>query len=108
MGYAESLRLRSDDEDLNDEISRGEPPAPCGSPCTVLKTATLTTYPTTANKFYHCLVVNETGAETEGGAATHNDQTATVKAYNLGQSVPPVGTYVIGCFVPYIWVFRFP
>lgn len=109
MGYDEAARLRQDDEAWDDELARDPGgAAPCGSPCVVLKTATQTTYPTTANVWYHCLLVDVTGTQTEGAAATRTDSAKAVQAYNLGSGVPPAGTYVVGCFVPYGWTFRYP
>jgi hypothetical protein len=108
MSQSEATRLRLDDEEFGDDLTRDHKPAPSGSPCLVLKTATQTTYPTTANAYYHCEIVSVTGTETEGGTATNTSSGKTLKAYNYGSGIPPAGSHVVACSVPYGVVFRYP
>jgi hypothetical protein len=107
MGQSEATRLRLDDDELRDELTRGLADSPVGARCVVLKTATQTTYPTTAAVVYHCELVTQMGAsEAEGSGNTKTGHAKFVKAYNYGSLVPPVGTYVIGCSVNYGYVFH--
>jgi hypothetical protein len=108
MSYPESVRLRQDDEDIADEMTREGIPGAQGSPCAMLRTSTQTTYPTSVNRFYHCEIMILSGTETEGGSATVDGSGKFVKAYNAGSAIPPTGTDVFGRFVGYRWVFRFP
>lgn len=108
MASSESMRLRLDDEALAAEQTRTAQPGGQCCPCLIVETATQTTYPTAAGKFFHCKIVSVLGTETEGASATYGVSTNTIKVYNLGSSIPPSGTKVLAFFVPYRWVFRYP
>jgi hypothetical protein len=108
MANSESVRLRLEDDEFADELTRQPAPGGQGCPCLIVETATETTYPTVAGKFFHCKIVSVLGTETEGTSASYTTAAATLKAFNLGGSIPPVGTKVIAFFVPWRWCFRYP
>ena len=105
--YDEAKRLRERDEALRDVLSRRDRPPSFGSPSLVVQTRTLTTYPTSAQRFYACVAQTVLGAEVEGGPATLTPTPASFFALNLGSSIPPAGTYVLATFVESRWVFRY-
>ena len=108
INYGDSRRIRMDDGASLDEITRDDQPsADHGSPCIVGVTTTVTTYPTTAQRFYAITVQAILGTETEGGAGTVTARSGRIYALNLGSSIPPNGTKVVCDFVPYRWVFRY-
>ena len=77
------------------------------SAASVLLTFTETTYPTTAATTYATHPVTILGDDTEGAAATLTADTAvTIYALNLGSTVPPSGTYVLGHQAGGRWGFR--
>ena len=105
---SESVKLRLEDDELADEQTRRPQVVSQCCPCLIVETATQTTYPTTAGRFFHCKIVSVLGTETEGGNATYDVSTNTVKVYHLGATIPPVGTKLLAFFVPYRWVARYP
>lgn len=109
-GYGDDARRTFHrDQDLLDLAARGDNDAPSASPSLLAATTTVTTYPTTAGRFFACDVQDLLGAETEGsvGSVTAASPTRRVLALNLGTAVPPIGTNVILVFVPHRWVFRY-
>jgi hypothetical protein len=75
-----------------------------GATC-LAKTKTVTTYPTSAGKFFACSTQKVIGPETEGGTATVADLGDTFYAWlPTGRTVPANGTLVICERVPYRWV----
>lgn len=106
--YVPAARLRQQDEEFETELSQINPDSDGGSPAVAAQTTTETTYPTVANAFYQCQTLSVLGAEIEGGAASITTDPGTIKAYNFGSQVPPVGTKVICRFVSSRWVFRYP
>ncbi len=78
-----------------------------GSAAMCCITTTVTTYPTTAGRFYACHPEVITGSESEGATPTFTADTATiVYAVNLGTSIPPVGTIIVVHAVGGRWCFR--
>lgn len=108
MSYEESVRLRQNDDDLQQEMTKEALSGVQAGGYLVVRTATQGSYPTAANRFYHCEIESVLGTETEGSSATFDGASKTIKAYNLGSGIPPVGTRVIACHVPYSWVFQYP
>ena len=103
---ARTLRRRYDD--LVARIDQRLPLNNTGSSSLLVKTATKTSYPTSAPSFYYCQVQTVTGAEVEGGTGTLSaDSGSFVYALNLGSAIPPVGTPLIVTFEPYRWTFRY-
>ena len=102
---ARVLRIR--DEALIDLFSQGGREPSSGMPCLVARTKRLTTYPTSAGKFFACSPVIVLGPEVEGGAGSLTVGTATFFALNLGSVAPPQGTNVLATFVDNRWVFRY-
>ena len=76
-----------------------------GSGAALLHTFTETTYPTSAGSFYACKIVSIDGTEAEGDTPTFTDED-TVYAYNVGTTIPPTGSYVVGHAVGGKWVIR--
>jgi hypothetical protein len=87
------------------ELIPSEPPD-C-SAAILAETTYVNTYPTTANVFYACYSCELSGNESEGAAATYvHDSSAVFYAYNLGTTVPPVGSHVVCHAVGGRWCFR--
>lgn len=101
-------RLRNRDDDDQVDRSQETDLTGCDSPTLLVRTKTVTTYPTTAGSFYACSAVLLTGAETEGGAGTLTlDSSPTIYAYNIGSSIPASGTNLVITYVRDRWVFRY-
>lgn len=100
---AENLRDRMDDDRKG---ARTPSPTEAGVTAIVVQTKAVGTYPTVAGRFFACDVVDVFGPEGEGLAATYWPKTGTVLVYNLGATVPPVGTKEIARYVPHRWVMR--
>ncbi len=98
------LRLHIDDQEV-EESRRADEPSP-GGPTLLVRTKTLTAYPTAASRFFACEPASILGAEVEGGAASLEPATGTLLAFNLGVAVPPPGTYLLVTFLQNRWVFR--
>jgi hypothetical protein len=105
--HDEARRLRVRDEDISNALTSSPYLADPGSPCLVLQTTTLTTYPSTAQSFFACVPVAVLGAETEGGQAALTPLAPTLFAFNLGAALPPKGTNVVSSYVGNRWVFRY-
>lgn len=92
----DARQLRIDLEALREEVAHALHPVVTMPEHTVCKTATQTTYPTTANAYYYCDECRVGGDETEGGAGTVTALTGRhLTAYNIGSAIPPVGTSII-------------
>jgi hypothetical protein len=106
-GIDDSKRLRLRDGAIADDLT-AHPYAPDpGGPCLVLQTTAIKAYPTAAQSFFACVPVSVLGAEVEGGQALLTSLIPTVFAFNLGTTLPPLGTNVIASFVGNRWVFRY-
>ena len=103
----ESRRLRARDEALADGLTRLDPAPTFGTPSLVAQTKAITTYPTSAQRFFACTPRTVLGREVEGGAGALTSTGATLLALNLGTAIPPAGTDVLVTFVDSRWVFRF-
>ena len=107
QSWDEAKRLRGHNDALLDGLSRRDRAPTFGSPSLVARTQVVTTYPSSAQRFYACVPQTVLGAEVEGGPATFSPGSATFFALNLGSAVPPAGTYVLATFVESRWVFRY-
>ena len=104
----EATKLRRRHDDLVEETDRRPRGVSTGCACMLVKTATKTTYPTTAGAFYYCQAEGVLGAESEGSAGTTSGDTGSfLYALNLGTQIPPAGTLVVVSFVASRWVFRY-
>lgn len=103
MDDVERLLRRQDESD--DDASRDEGSAGDGTPTFLGKTTTITTYPTTAARFYGVIPQDVTGTDTEGSTGTLTALTGTILALNLGGAIPPSGTAVICFRVDHRWCF---
>lgn len=102
MHDEEYLRERLDRlEDTLDSLAEPDD----GSLSDIVVTATVSSYPTSANSFYAVQPLSVDGVETEGGSASFTSSTDVFYAYNLGSSVPPVGTKLIVSSVSGRWTF---
>lgn len=108
-GYDDAQRLRNQRKASDTAASQDPGNVTGGAPCLVLRTATKTTYPTTAGAFYACHIVTVLGTETEGspGDLTVVSTTDWTFALNLGLAIPPSGTDVLATFVKSRWTFRY-
>lgn len=75
-------------------------------PTLLVRTKTLTAYPTAAERFFACEPAAILGVEVEGGAGSLEPAAGTLFAFNLGGAVPPPGTYLLVTFLQNRWVFR--
>ena len=107
MIYDEQDRLQSRQDATDAALSRQGSSAGEGSLVVVGKTATKTTYPTSAGRFFWVIPQAVTGTETEGGAGTTTDEGDGFYALNLGGTIPPSGTVVVCIDVNYRMVFRY-
>ncbi len=73
----------------------------------LVTTATKTTYPTTPNAFYYCTAQSISGPATEGGTATVTGLSVKLYAYNLGTTIPPVGTTRVAHLTSGTWTFQY-
>ena len=78
-----------------------------GAPTLVVKTVTVKTYPTVAQRFYGVQAVTVLGAEVEGQVGSVTTGSGTFYALNLGSAVPPVGTQLNATFTGNRWIFTF-
>jgi hypothetical protein len=90
--------MRERQEDLADDIEalEGEERSD-GSSSLLVQTVAESTYPTTPLACFACTPVTIDGEDTEGAAANFavDDSGAILYAFNLGSSVPPVGTALV-------------
>ena len=88
----EIRRLRLESLSLGEDIGAIDRNQTVAPDRLLITTTTKNTYPTTANAFYFCTAQAITGTPTEGGTATINALSFNLYAYNLGTTIPPVGT----------------
>lgn len=105
--HGDTTQLRRRHDDLLEEVERVYPDRANAPPTRLLKTVTITTYPTTAQAWYGVVFVTPSGTESEGGALSLTADTHPFLAGNLGASIPASGTYVLGTLVDGRWVFRY-
>jgi hypothetical protein len=103
----EAIRLRIENGVIVDSMSQIERDPSLGMPSLVVRTKTLSHYPTLAQAFYACSPLTVLGIEVEGGSGSLSVATSTLFALNLGSAIPPTGTNVIATFVENRWVFRY-
>ncbi len=103
----EAKRLRTRDASAEASATGAAIDAASPSPIMVAQTKTLTTYPTSARRFYACKPVVVLGAEVEGGSGVIAAETSTVLALNIGAGIPPVGTNVILGYCGNRWLFAY-
>jgi hypothetical protein len=108
MGHdSDTKRLRMSDADAANERTRQPEPTLAGAPSLLVRTTTITTYPTTAAVYYGCIPQTVSGTQTEGTAGSTATAVGAFLALNLGSAVPPVSTLILATFVPHRWVFRY-
>lgn len=105
--FDQARRLRIRESALYEEALDNRPDFLVGSPCLLVRTKTLITYPNVAQCFYACEPLSVLGLEIEGGFAMVASSSATIFALNLGTTVPPPGSQIIATFVENRWVFRY-
>jgi hypothetical protein len=94
--------------DLEETVDRLQSAADGGTASRLVRTTIITSYPTTAGRFYGCNPVEIDGTETEGSAATYTaDTTQVIWCLNLGTTIPPASTNVIASAVGGRWCFRY-
>lgn len=99
--------LRRRDADLDDAVGRMESPLIGTSGSLLVQTTTITTYPTSAARFYAVQPVWPSGTESENTAGSFTNETDKFLALNIGASIPPSGTKVLIESVGGRWVFRY-
>ena len=105
--YDEAKRLRVRDDAIGELLSVVPQTLDSGSPCLIVQTTKLKTYPSSAQQFFACQPVAVLGVETEGGPAIFTAHASTFFALNLGAAVPPQGANVVASFIGNRWVFRY-
>ena len=105
--YDDATVMRARAQSAQDAYGRFLAQQDAGSPVVLVKTVTITTYPTTAGSFYGVQLVIADGTEAEGSAVSFTAITNTFMAYNLGGAIPPAGTYLLVTQVGHNWVFRY-
>src|SRR5262245_45344196 len=79
-----------------------------GSAAICVVTATVTTYPTVAARFYACNPELLIGSEAEGASPTFTaDSSTVIYALNVGTAIPPNGTKLVIHSVSGRWTFRY-
>jgi hypothetical protein len=75
----------------------------------IVKTTTITTYPTTAIAFYRVVEQVVTGSEAEGATPTVTDASGAqaFTALNVGTQIPPNNTALVVHQAGGRWVFRY-
>jgi len=73
----------------------------------VVKTVTVTTYPTSAQRVYGVQAYDVTATESENQTPSYANATSTFYAVNVGAAVPASGTYVVVHKIDGLWVFRY-
>ena len=108
MSHDDAEKLRLDDAEF-DQQSRDEGRETLeGSLSFVGKTVAISSYPSTAGKFYGVLPQTVTGDETEGASGTLTALGSTAQlALHVGSTAPPVNTEVFVTFVNYRYSFEY-
>lgn len=78
-----------------------------GTSSLLVRTTTVRTYPTVAQSYFACQPLILLGKEIEGGGGATTPSISTFYAFNLGSTVPAVGTQLVVTFVGNRWVFRY-
>ncbi len=73
----------------------------------LVKTVTVTSYPTSANRFYGVQRLMVSGTEVEGGAPTLTAIGGVFYAYNRGSAIPPVNTVLLADEVGGRWTIEY-
>lgn len=94
-------------DDLGDDIDRAVGDQADGTAVVVARTFAETSYPTTANVRFACMIQDVGGTETEGSSGSLSDTGAILYPLNLGTAIPPVGTAVIVVQNGDRWSFRY-
>jgi len=92
---------------LADALDRSVGDQADGDAALVVRTFAETSYPTTAQVFYACKVLDPTGSELEGAAGTLDDTGAVIYAFNAGSAKPPEGTELLAVHTGDRWVIQF-
>lgn len=100
-------RLRRRQDEADDAAARHVGLDDSGAPCLVGKTATVTTYPTTAGRFFAVTPHDVTGTESEGSTGTVTATAGRFYALHIGTTIPPVGTTVVCVHLAHRWAFQY-
>lgn len=100
-------RIRIEDDVSEAEATRTAPPASGGSVTASARTVNGGKYPTAASSFFLLVPITALGPEIEGGPVTLTPGSAKFAAYNLGRSIPPIGTDILVTYTRHRWVFRY-
>lgn len=73
----------------------------------VVQTVTVSSYPTSAARFYAVQAVDPTGTESENSTGSYGTPTGTFFAFNLGAAVPTSGTKTRISRSGGVWAFRY-
>lgn len=107
---SELRALRERLADLQRQLDRVPPPDPSSHVTQVFQTVKVKTYPTAAGAFYALTPVDLSGTEVEGGTATLSPRASASRidyGFNIGASIPPVGTFLKGTKQDGFWVIQY-
>jgi hypothetical protein len=99
--------LRDRHAGLIAQFDRVEQNPPAAFTSIVIKTQTVSSYPTGTNVYFGVKAVSVGGTESEGSAGTFGVETGIFYALHIGSSNPPVGTVAIATSIDGRWVFNF-
>jgi len=73
----------------------------------VVQTTTVSSYPTSAQRFYAVQAVDVSGTEAENQTGSYGTPSGTFYAFNVGASIPSSGTKLRVTLVGGFWLFRY-
>lgn len=103
----DATQLRRRHQELVDTIDQGRPSPSGGGDSVLVKTVTVTTYPTSARAYYGVQRVKPGGPETEGGTPTFTAFGSTFYAANEGSAVPAESTMFKATLLDGRYTFRY-
>lgn len=103
-GYGEDRLSRDRLAELADALDAVSTEAEVGAAVALVATATESAYPSSIAAFYACTVLGLTGTEAEGEPGGTPTQAATIYCFNVGTTIPGVGTKLLAVQVGDRWV----
>lgn len=108
----DARRLRDRQDEYDAELAAESRPPVHGTPRVVARTITDGRYPTQAGVVYKLEILDLTGDEVEGGAASRTLSGRYIYAAHIASSAsmsdgkgPDLGTDVEAVWIPYRWIF---
>lgn len=105
--YDETRTLRRRVDAVEQELARQLEDTQTGCVCVLAQVSQIGTYPTVAAAFYALQPVRITGVIAEGTGPTLTTAGNKFLGYNLGGTVPPLGSHVLAVGAGGRWTFRY-